>query len=563
MKLHFKSASGSPTGPGKAAGKGCGTLFFGLFFAMGMLFVVFLLGEAFRTAAPWFWEATDCTIISSGVSETGDDEHPYLPRAHFSYEFDGTIRESRAFYRNYKGTSSYDRARDWAAPYPEGSHATCYVSPDQPALAVLERRQPWIVLLVLFPMIFVAIGAGGLWAVWKATPDAEDDETQSISQKAAGGRGQKVMLVVGLIFTVVGGAIFVPLFALPITRLAISLSWNETPCTIVYSGIRSWETDDGSSHRADVHYDYESGGRMWRSNTVDFFSIVTTGRKDARAVRDRHPRGESRTCYVSSRDPSKSVLERQFRLKHLLGGIPVIFLIAGLALTKHGLKKLRRGSDAKQAIEEEEEKSRDPIILEPTMGPMGKVFGTLFFALFWNGIVSIFLWQVVKSWRRGDPEWFHTFFLIPFVLVGIASIIFVFYFLLATANPRPRISLASGQPRLGDTVQIEWFFSGRASRIGHLEITLEGREEATYQRGTNTYTEKEVFATHTLVDTRNDWEIPQGSALVLLPDDTMHSLAADNNKIIWEIKVSGDIRRWPDIDEALPITVKPLPIEVL
>ena len=36
-----------------------------------------------------------------------------------------------------------------------------------------------------------------------------------------------------------------------------------------------------------------------------------------------------------------------------------------------------------------------------------------------------------------------------------------------------------------------------------LKITLEGREEATYRRGTDTVTDREVFATHSLVDTGN------------------------------------------------------------
>jgi hypothetical protein len=189
------------------------------------------------------------------------------------------------------------------------------------------------------------------------------------------------------------------------------------------------------------------------------------------------------------------------------------------------------------------------------------MFGTLFFALFWNGIVSIFVWQVWKGWQTGDPDWFLTIFITPFVLIGLASFVFVGFFTLALANPRPRITLQQGEPCLGDDLRIDWFFTGRSSRLTHLRIFLEGREEASYRRGTDTVTEREVFATITLVDTANQWEIPRGSAAVIIPDDTMHTLTAANNKVVWELKVAGEISRWPDVDQNFPITLHPLRIE--
>jgi hypothetical protein len=347
------------------------------------------------------------------------------------------------------------------------------------------------------------------------------------------------------------------------TRLALALTWVETPSTIVSSDVRSWETDDGYSHRADVLYEYEAGGRVWRSNTADFFSILSSGSDQARAMVKRHPTGSSGHCYVNPADPSKSVLERQFRPHFLLGALTLMFLIAGLAVGVHGLKKMRAGTTAPLAETDEVVDSSQPVELEPTMGPLGKVFGALFFAAFWNGIVSVFVWQAWKSWQQGRPDWFLTLFLIPFVLVGLGAIIAVFYFALAAFNPRPRVTLLSGYPRLGDTLHIEWRFRGRSGRITGLTITLEGQEEATYRRGTDTHTDTEVFATLPLVETRNEWEIPRGSAEVVIPDDTMHSFEADNNKIVWSLKIAGDIPRWPDVDESLPVTVRPMRREVI
>jgi hypothetical protein len=153
--------------------------------------------------------------------------------------------------------------------------------------------------------------------------------------------------------------------------------------------------------------------------------------------------------------------------------------------------------------------------------------------------------------------------LVPFVLVGLFAIGLIGYSLLALANPRPRLTLMPGRPRLGDVLRLEWKFTGRATLLGNLRIFLEGREEATYQRGTDTITEHEVFATFDLINTQNDWEIPKGAKELTIPSDTMHSFEASANKIIWEIKVAGEIVRWPDIDQNFPITVRPIRIENL
>jgi len=266
---------------------------------------------------------------------------------------------------------------------------------------------------------------------------------------------------------------------------------------------------------------------------------------------------------VNPRDPSKSVLDRQFRLKHLLGLIPLVFVLAGWAIARHGWKKMRVRKAAEELTMDEVSIDDSPLFLKPQVGPAGKVGGSLFFALFWNGIVSIFVWQAWKGWEQGNPDWFLTIFLIPFVLVGLASFGFVGHFLLALANPRPRLTLTPGQPRLGNALRLEWRFTGRAGRLGNLRIFLEGREEATYQRGTDTITEREIFATFDLINTQNDWEIPRGAVELTIPSDSMHSFEADANKIIWEIKIEGEIDRWPDIGQNFPITIRPMRIENL
>jgi hypothetical protein len=563
MKLSFSTTGGSSSKGPSAMGKGCGTLFFGVFFAMGMLFVVLILGEALKQLEPWWWPEVPCTVVASSVEESDDEESPYSASVRYRYEFEGREHQGSRVSRGEGGTASYDSARNTALRYPAGAAATCRVDPDHPKLSVLERRVPWIVFLVFFPLIFVAVGAGGLWFSWRSRPPGENGEVQSISQRAGVGGGHRLGLVLGLIFVVVGGVVFAFLFAVPAFRTFSAAGWQATPCAVVRSTVRSWSTDDGTSFRPDVLYEYSAGGRSWRSNRVTFFSALSSGADRSRSIRDRYPGGASTTCWVDPDDPSRSVLDRKIEAFHLLGLLPLLFVIVGAAVASWSRKQLRAQPVPGKSAPETVEPADVAVHLKPQVSPVGKVLGTLFFALFWNGIVSIFVWQAWKTWQAGDPDWFLTLFMVPFVLVGLAACGAVGYMALALANPRPRITLASGRIRLGDPLRIDWRFTGQSCRLSHLRIFIEGREEATYRRGTDTHTDREVFATFDLIDTANDWEIPRGSAEIAVPDDTMHSFAAPSNKIVWEIKVEGEIDRWPDVNQNFPIQILPLRIEAL
>ena len=103
--------------------------------------------------------------------------------------------------------------------------------------------------------------------------------------------------------------------------------------------------------------------------------------------------------------------------------------------------------------------------------------------------------------------------------------------------------------------------SGAAHRVRSLRLTLEGREEAQYRRGTDTRTDTNVFHRATLREVGDSMGVARGTASIRIPDDTMHTFTADNNKIVWTIKMKGDINRWPDIDESFDITVTPAPSE--
>ncbi len=567
MKIQFGSGSTTGAGGQSAGGKGCLTAFFLIFLVMGSIFTVVILGEAIRMAAVWFWPEAECTVVSSGVEETGDDQEPYTAVVAFDYLVDGRITRGTKLARSPSASSSYDTARQATDSYPPGTRTTCRINPDNPGDAVLERRLPLVAFVVFFPLIFVAIGAGGIYTTWKGMPRfGEGAAVESISQRAKGSKtlGRKIGLGIGLIFAVVGGVLTLYLLVAPGLRLAEATSWTETPATIAAATVRSWSTDDGTSFRADILYEYSAGGRLWLSNQRSFFPMSSSDYADAHAEVDRYPVSSSTVCFIDPDDPSRSILDRAFRPVYLVGLFPLIFLLAGLGLIVYTLRARSTGVTAAIAPSSFEVEETEPErILEPEAGPIAKIVGMTLIAAFWNGIVSIFVWQAVKAIMSGGPEWFLMIFLIPFVLVGLALIVGIFYTILAAFNPRPGLTISPAAPRLGTRLRVEWSFKGKVSRIQHLRIVLEGHEKATYRRGTNTYTDREAFATIDLVTTSAEWEIGRGSAEIEIPEDTMHSYASANNGVVWSLIVQGDIPRWPDVSESFEIEVRPLASERL
>ncbi len=152
-------------------------------------------------------------------------------------------------------------------------------------------------------------------------------------------------------------------------------------------------------------------------------------------------------------------------------------------------------------------------------------------------------------------EIFFGLFMIPFVLVGLGLIGAAVYQFIALFGPKVELTVSQAAVPLGGTINVNWKLSGKQN-VTKLQIFLEGREEATYRRGTDTYTDKNTFCVLDVTDAMSSTK--QGNASVQIPAGTMHSFEASNNKIIWQLVVKGEIPIWPDIKEEYPIAVLPL-----
>lgn len=376
-----------------------------------------------------------------------------------------------------------------------------------------------------------------------------------------------------LVFFLAGLGVMVMTIAWPLLRVIQARRWAPVECTIVSSQVVS---GDGT-HSVRIVYDYVAAGQLQRSDRYHFFTGSTSGYDGKAAAVANYPPGSKRTCFVDPDDATQAVLNRSLPVECWFGLFGVPFLLVGgvgLAYTIGWFKpeKWKRsaqpGEDAGispfssadselSAPSLRPPQTQDPVVLKAASSPLGTFVGGLLFTLFWNGIVSVFLWEVVEGFRRGQPEWFSTLFLVPFVVVGIGSMGFVAYSLLAIFTPRPELILSSAEIPLGQSAELQWRFTGSTRSVRRLRITLEGKEEARYRRGTSTTTDTAKFAEISIVDETLPLRIESGATSLQVPTDTIHSFSGTNNKIVWSLVVRGEIGFWPDAQATFPIEVLP------
>jgi hypothetical protein len=399
-------------------------------------------------------------------------------------------------------------------------------------------------------------------------------EAISVSEKREQGCGGCVLRSAAVIFLIAGMAMSYFLLFQPLWQIAQARGWDETPCTIRSSEVEVKRGDESNSYIIRIIYDYEYAGLPFEGDRYHFaISNTNTNVKWKRQVVKDHPPGRQTVCYVDPDDPAESVLERGWTREMFWGLFPLPFLAFGLGglLFGHRLMKQQHagasaeagasttaGATAPQAgARSIAGVGSGPVVLKPENSPAAAFGVALFVCLFWNGITGIFVAQVVGSFLDGDPEWFLTVFMTPFVLIGLFLVGATGYTFLTLFNPRPELTLSRGAAPLGGLLQVRWQFRGSVRRIRNFKLSLKGEEKATYRRGTDTQTDTQTFFEHVFYEADHPVHIATGEAEFEVPADSMHSFDAPNNKIVWTLDVHGDIPWWPDVSMSFPIEVTP------
>jgi hypothetical protein len=371
------------------------------------------------------------------------------------------------------------------------------------------------------------------------------------------------------IFALAGGAGFWLVTVKPLLEIFAAHSWREASCIVLSSQVAesSGGSKGGATYRPDILYAWSVDGRSYQSRQYRFGDVSSSGREGKEKIVASLPPGTRTACWIDPADPGRAVLDRGLSPALFLGLFPLVFLAlgaGGITWVLHGARakspsRVLPTADPSAAfgIAAPSGAEGAPVELHPTATPLGKFVGLTLLALFWNGIVSVFLIQIYRTWGQGSPDGCAMLFLVPFVLVGLLLIFATIRQLLVLFNPRVHLTLNPGALAAGGLGYLQWRLSGRGGGVRRLRILLEGREEAWYRSGKSTHTDRNTFASVVVADTAQPLEIPAGDARIDVPVDTMPSFKATHNKIVWTLKVTCEIAGWPDSEDEYEVLVRP------
>jgi hypothetical protein len=411
-------------------------------------------------------------------------------------------------------------------------------------------------------LLLIVLGVGGIgYFAWRSRRGRRAKPVSESSTPSS-----RAILAIFGVFFLIGIIFFWCMFAVPAIQIVKAQLWQEIPCRIISSEVKVQPGDSGNTYSVNVLYEYVFDDRKYRSDRYHFFSGSSSGYEAKELAVSRYPAGSNRVCYVNSEQPSEAVLMRGLSGEAWFALVPLAFMIFGGIGIGSGLlqpEKVSRGGNALSVrrpppSDSAEEIDGRPVILKPTASRRSAFVRSGVFALLWNTLVvtgGVIVFQVAGFTFTGTglvtPILILVFAAIGLVLIGSAIRNFLSLF-----NPQVEVTL--GTPlRLGETSEVSWRVTGRGSVLKKLRVTLEGREEVQYTRGTTICTDKSTFAIFPIIETTSPLDVPSGSALFGVPCTQMHTFQAPNNKILWMVRVKGETTRWLDLNDELTVNVAP------
>ncbi len=392
----------------------------------------------------------------------------------------------------------------------------------------------------------------------------------------------------------------------------------QNDCVVLDKRISEGRGDNGKTYRPEFQIQYQVDGRNFEAWTYDASEMYSSGRASKQKILDQFEVGQRYPCWYDPDDPSKVILVRGYHWSiALFLGVPMIFLAVGFGgifftlrsayrqskvdesrspefrdvvstfgflmanrkkspewkalqaeqfLAKQGLKPPSEGLQQRYPttpdIKAEESPGKNLKYLLPgDSSAKASAFFLFFFAVFWNGITSVFVVLAVRSHLVGNPEWFLTFFIVPFVLIGLFLIYAFLHELLIKIGIPPTVVEISAHPlRTGDRCAFHISQPGPLT-LNALTVSLVCEEIATYRQGTTTRNETyRVFENELIqqegIEVRREFPFEADGSLSI-PEAAMHSFEGGHNKVVWKILVKGDVARWPDFERSFPLVVLP------
>lgn len=473
-------------------------LLFGLFLFAVILWLVIVP----MMRAAWWYVETDCVVLDKRLVESRGNKGGTTYRPDIRIRYHAANREHDLWTYDAARISTNNRAGQQAIldQFQVGQHYRCWYDPANPGQAVLTHELSWFMLVALFPLLFIGLGAGGLIVNWRSRPAApENGSTQAEPPLPAASQSSELAPARRLGCLLAG---FFLVCAFASMALSIGLGILGAPFWMIQ-----------------ISFFAPFGGFML------LFALLY---KRLKASMDRaQPSPEQVAAQQLQLPPpgADPVAEARFPA------------IPPLDLASHPGTTLAYQLPSS---------TNSACLLLVALGV----------TCFWNGIVSIFVWIALF----GDGGWWLRIFLIPFVLVGTGMI---FWTLLAglqliSATLLGRVSLEIAEHPLMPGSQVELLLEqGGMARLAQVGLTLTCTESATFQQGTSTRTETHEVSKTVLVDPETSNFDGRLNVTLTVPSEAMHSFESAHNKIYWKLTLGGRVLGLLPYSSEFPLVVRP------
>lgn len=290
-----------------AAGRLASGLFSLAFAAAGIVFIWMVLGSIGSSEVPASWPSQPCTIVATSIAPDMAGGSGFVGDYRYTYSSGGGVMSGT----NRMERGSYGELREILERYPVGSVIVGRRDPSDGKVRVsLPEQQAsklGLVLAVVIPLFFVAVGVRGVWGAIRGLPvDLGRD-----GGSPEGRFGWLIGMAFGAVFFGIGTVACVYLLAVPVVQVGKAKAWKETPCVIEHSRVTSSRgSKGGTTYSAEVLYRYEFGGTVHRSDCLTFAAAGIQGQTRSREYVERMAPGHRTVCFVDPVDPKAAVLDR-------------------------------------------------------------------------------------------------------------------------------------------------------------------------------------------------------------------------------------------------------------
>lgn len=154
-------------------------------------------------------------------------------------------------------------------------------------------------------------------------------------------------VTLGIIFAMVGGAIFF-LFALPpLQYSAASRSWPTVAGTITRSDVDVWKRDGKTHYQPDIAYTYSVENKMYSSSGITVGEPpLDNNATHAKRLQGEYPVGTAVMVYYDPGLPESSALDPGVKSGDvMLASVSILFFVVGLFALFQGVRAKRRATE--------------------------------------------------------------------------------------------------------------------------------------------------------------------------------------------------------------------------